>query len=140
MGLCRVVVILHFHANTRALQPAFFQARSKVLHRVDFSRLNVVIPVTDDVLVAHPAGAPSTKHIHVPTPPDWRTICGHNDSLVHIKRPAIIPRQPCLVRWVCDENRIKPRLCHCCAGFGEAGFILCNCEGCFALRHLNPLS
>ena len=51
-----------------------------------------------------------------------------DDALVDVKGPPVIAREPSLIRWVCDKDRLKTRLRHGGTGSRDSAVIFSLAE------------
>ena len=97
VGLGRVIVVVHFHADAGAAIAPRDDVARQMLHRVTFGRLYEFVMISVNVIRRHPAGAPGADTVHVTPPPDRLALKAQQNPLVHVKGPAVIACQPCLV-------------------------------------------
>ena len=112
MSLSRIIIVIHFHADTTSFDPGSRQMNSQILHGVLVDSLYKAIGIAANRIVGHPDSAQSSVGVLIAPPPYRVRIGEHDHPLVHVKRPAVIPRQPGLVAWVGDKKRVQPTFGH----------------------------
>ena len=113
------IVIVHFHADPSLGPARVRKPRGEVLHRVALGGLHIVVGITPDPVITHPDGAHRAVGVLTPAPPDRIRVGQHDHPLMHVEGPAIIGRQPVLVRRIRDEENVETRRLHRGAGFLE---------------------
>ena len=77
-----------------------------------FAGLHVVVGVANDIVAAQIGSAIGALDVLAATVPDRLAILGHEHTLVHVERPAVVAREPVHVGWVSDKQQVHTEAFH----------------------------
>ncbi len=116
----REPVIVHLDADGELAPAAIGKHVGQEIHRVTLGRLHVVVGVADDVVMREIGGALGAVGVLAASIPDRLARWRHDDSLMHVERPAVITGQPRHVGRVADDEEIDAFNRHGLPCLGEA--------------------